>query len=78
LFVCELFIKIANTHVKHTADHHDSFPARTPDVTSPGNAAGIAIGQIRNTIVPPSNDIRAMITNTLTRPMINFSIVLID
>jgi hypothetical protein len=65
--------------VKHTACHQANFPVITPEVTNPGNTAGIATGQIQNTIVPPINARKATTSSAaspIRKPSIIFSIVL--
>jgi len=38
---------VAKIQTKQTDAHHEIFGASTPELTRPGNAAGIAIGQIK-------------------------------
>jgi hypothetical protein len=49
---CNDFISMLKIQVKHTDCIHVNLAAIAPEVTNPGNAAGIATGHISHTIVP--------------------------
>ena len=60
-----LLIKMPKIHVKHMDSNQDNFAAMAPDAINPGNAAGIAIGQIKYKIVPEITASKATTTMVL-------------